>query len=79
MRNLVAIIALSLMGCTTVESGNVGVELSWGHVTGEVFGDGTHQTGPNTDLHIMSVRLQNLEEQDIPCRSKDNVSVSVDV
>ena len=62
-----------------VEPGNVGVETDWGRVTGEVQGEGTQLTGPGIDLHEMSVRLQNLEETDIPCRSKDNVSVMVDV
>lgn len=35
--------------------------------------------GALTDIHEMSIRLQNMEEEDIPCRSRDNVSIKVDV
>lgn len=79
MKPFLYLLPLILIGCSTVEPGNVGVETSWGHVTGTVYSEGTHATGPGTDLHEMSVRMQNLEEQDIPCRAKDNVAVAVDV
>lgn len=81
MRLPILILALVLGGCQchTVEPGNAGVETSWGRVTGVVYGEGMKFTSIATDIHEMSVRMQNVEEADIPCRSKDNVSVLVDV
>jgi regulator of protease activity HflC (stomatin/prohibitin superfamily) len=76
---LVAMLVFSGCSCVSVEAGNAGVETHWGHVTGVVEGEGMKIVGWSTDLHEMSVRLQNLEEENIPCRSHDNVSVLVDV
>lgn len=81
MRRFALFLSLALGGCSchSVEPGHVGIETSWGRVTGTVYGEGMKLTSLATDIHEMSVRLQNLEEADIPCRSKDNVSVLVDV
>jgi len=80
-KSLIALtVGLSLSGCyATVEPGNVGVEVERSHVTGTLYGAGTHYVGSLTDIHEMSIRLQNMEEEDIPCRSHDNVSIKVDV
>ena len=81
MKNTLLILSLlvAAVGCDTVEPGNIGVEQHWSHVTGKIYEEGFHVTGPATDLHLMSVRMQNIEEADIPCRSRDNVAVSTDV
>jgi len=81
MRLSLLILALVLGGCRchSVEPGNAGVATSWGAVSGDVYGEGMQITSIATDIHEMSVRMQNIEEQDIPCRSKDNVAVLVDV
>lgn len=65
--------------CSTVEAGNVGVETDWGRVTGTTYGEGLHVLPATYDIHEMSVRLQNLEEADVQCRSKDNVLVEADI
>lgn len=65
---LILVTTLSLVGCySTVEPGNVGVEVERSHVTGTLYGAGTHYVGSLTDIHEMSIRLQNMEEEDIPC------------
>lgn len=78
--SVILALAIPLSGCyATVEPGQVGVEVVRSHVTGTLYGEGTHYVGTLTDVHEMSIRLQNLEEEDIPCRSRDNVSIKVDV
>lgn len=82
MRNIVILcmfMSLTACGCETVSPGNVGVELEWNHPTGKVYGEGTHFVGPTVDLHEMTTRLQSSEQDDIVCRSHDNVQVTVDV
>lgn len=70
---------LLLGGCETVEPGNVGVETSWSALTGKVYQPGTHLVGLGVDVHSMSTRLQNVSEDNITCRSIDNVEILVDV
>ncbi len=80
MKNaLILTMFLCVAACDTVQPGFTGVEQDWSHVTGKTYEEGFHFTGPNVDLHQMSIRMQNLEETDISCRSKDNVAVLVDV
>ncbi len=77
---LVTLVTLLLVpGCESVEPGNVGVVTSWNALTGEVYQAGTYGVGPGTDIHSMSTRLQNVAEDNIRCRSSDNVEVLVDV
>src|SRR5690349_3572433 len=83
MKNTIILITMLL--CTTacecgvVEPGFTGVETEWGRVTGKTYGEGRYTAPMGVDVHEMNTRMQNLEEADIPCRSKDNVAVLVDV
>lgn len=82
MKNIVlfSTFTLLLFGCAeTVETGSVGMETSWGRTTNTLYGEGTHFVGPSVDIVPISIRLQNMDEQDINCQSKDNVRVVVDV
>lgn len=66
--------------CQTVEPGNVGVVIKWGQVNnGTPYSEGMHVVNLATDLHEMSIRLQTLEVDDVPCRSTDNVAIQADV
>jgi regulator of protease activity HflC (stomatin/prohibitin superfamily) len=80
MKNvLILTMLLCTAACETIEPGFTGVEIDWSRVTGKTYGEGFHTVGPAVDLHPMSIRMQNLEETDVSCRSKDNVGVLVDV
>lgn len=75
-------VAISLGGCSceTVDPGNVGVVVQLGEVKDvNPYREGLHIVGITTDLHEMSIRLQTLEVDDVPCRSHDNVAIKADV
>lgn len=84
MKNQIVFL-LSMLLCTTacecgvVEPGYTGVETEWSRVTGKTYGEGRYTAPIGVDVHMMNTRMQNMEENDIPCRSKDNVAVLVDV
>lgn len=78
----VLLLATSLGGCScsTVDPGNVGVVVVLGEVKDtNPYREGFHLVGPTTDLHEMSIRLQTLDADDVPCRSHDNVAIRADV
>lgn len=83
MKNYSILIAMLLCTtaceCGTIEAGSTGVETQWGRVTDTTHSEGMFLLGLGGSMHVMSTRMQNLEETDIPCRSKDNVAVLVDV
>lgn len=78
MRKLILmLVAASVTGCGNVEVGHVGVEKSWGKVTGKTYGEGFYTYNPlTTGVEQMDTRMLS-EDVDTEGASKDMQKVHV--
>jgi regulator of protease activity HflC (stomatin/prohibitin superfamily) len=72
---LTALAALTLTACTRIDSGNYGVESTWGQVKDETLPPGVYFTLFKT-VHEVNAREFGLEVNDITPKARDNVTLT---
>lgn len=82
MRKLTLILALLLSGCTTVDAGQVGVQVWFGDVQDGILPEGFHWVNPCMDIIQMNTQTKTVTMEgptSLHVMASDQVSLTVDV